>query len=173
MSSQAFSTPIYAPARHTMMPIGFMPSPPTTTTRITNNDMMTMSQPTTAPKMSRSDSQSSAVSDCSIASISSSSNNNSYYASWTFGSAMRKSSISGGAPSAYISDEDLFGCDGLAPDSYLREAPAPPRGAEAWLAAQPVQQMPVQQLPVYQPRAMRCSIPSSKRRTSSAAKRKT
>jgi hypothetical protein len=86
---------------------------------------------------------------------------------------MRKSSISGGAPSAYISDEDLFGCDGLDPDSYLREAPAPPRGAEAWLAAQaPVPQMPVQQLPGVQHRPMRCSIPSAKRRTSSAVKRK-
>jgi len=43
-------------------------------------------------------------------------------------STLRKSSF--GTPSAYISDDDLFGADDA---PYMREAPLPPRPAEAYL----------------------------------------
>ncbi|KAH9830245.1 hypothetical protein Tdes44962_MAKER09066 [Teratosphaeria destructans] len=70
-----------------------------------------------------------------------------------FSSCIRKRSFD--TPSAYISDEDLFGEDNV---QYLREPPAPPRSAEAYLA-RPL--LP----PVVKPRRRSVSL-KSERRTS-------
>ncbi|EME78531.1 uncharacterized protein MYCFIDRAFT_183913 [Pseudocercospora fijiensis CIRAD86] len=49
------------------------------------------------------------------------------YASWPAGSDLKKPS----RPSAYVSDEDLFGDSD---EAYLSEPPPPPRSAEVWMA---------------------------------------
>jgi len=55
--------------------------------------------------------------------------------SWPSGSGLKKTGS--GVPSAYISDEDLFGDDD---EHYLSEPPPPPRPAQMWapVMAQPL-----------------------------------
>ncbi|KAF7196605.1 hypothetical protein HII31_01975 [Pseudocercospora fuligena] len=91
------------------------------------------STPSTSPCRtitSRSSSNASAHRD-SFSSTTSSTFSNPYsscaYASWPAGSDLKKTS----RPSAYVSDEDLFGDDD---EAYLSEPPPPPRSAEVWLA---------------------------------------
>ncbi|KXS97279.1 hypothetical protein AC578_4578 [Pseudocercospora eumusae] len=77
------------------------------------------------------------------------------YASWPAGSDLKKTS----RPSAYVSDEDLFGDDD---EAYLSEPPPPPRSAEVWLA-RPL-------LPPVNPiKPRKCITEAKKKRSSSSA----
>ncbi|CZT25034.1 uncharacterized protein RCC_10762 [Ramularia collo-cygni] len=75
----------------------------------------------------------------------------------TCGYSMWATSTSG-KPSAYVSDEDLFGNDD---EAYLSEPPPPPRSAEVWMA-RPLLPPVVQ----YKPNA--CSTQAKKKRHSNS-----
>lgn len=107
----------------------------------------------------------STIDDFSAVSMSRSSSQSSNCGYASFGSALYSAAST--KPTAYVSDEDLFGDDG---DAYLSEPPPAPRSAEAWLA-KPL--LP----PVHavQPRRSSTATSSSsskqRRRSSAAAKR--
>ena len=55
------------------------------------------------------------------------------YPSWPSGSALKKATSR--RPSAYLSDEDLFGDDDV---PYMSDPPPEPRSAQVWAMAQPL-----------------------------------